>query len=257
MKKTYLETILRILAFLSGAGLLIWFCIPIFWGVFHIGNGAGILFSILLMAGGIWYVPLRDWMERSIHVRGFRILRRAFWGCVAACAAWAIFLTVCMLSPAPAPPENATVVVLGCKVGSAALNARIDAAANYLRAHPDATAVASGGLGTAETQPEAKAIRDGLERRGISPERILLEGNSTTTKENIAFARAIIEREGLNPEIVVITEQYHEYRALHIAARQGITAYAVPAQTPWYILSASYGRELFALTKFFLFPWMK
>ncbi|MFR2561565.1 MAG: hypothetical protein ACLS8R_01745 [Anaeromassilibacillus sp.] len=47
------------------------------------------------------------------------------------------------------------------------------------------------------------------------------------------------------------------FRALQLAQQQGITAYAFPAKTPWYLLSASYGRELLALTKFFLFPWME
>ena len=46
------------------------------------------------------------------------------------------------------------------------------------------------------------------------------------------------------------------FRALQIAQEHRVTAYAVPAKTPWYILSASYGRELLALTKFYLFPWL-
>lgn len=252
MKRTWFARVLRILSFLMGAGLLIWFCMPIPWQVLNVGNAAGILFGALLIAGSLWYVPLCRWMERSKHARGLRMLRRVFWAVAAFCTAWAAFLTGCMLWTTPVPPENATVVVLGCKVSSAALSARIDAAADYLRAHPNAVAVASGGLGTEGAQTEAAAIRAGLERRGISPDRVLLEEQSRDTRENIAFSRAIIEREGLNPSLAIVTEQYHIYRAVHLAEQQGAAAYGVPATTPWYILSASYGRELFALTKFFL-----
>lgn len=258
MKKKTLKMIGQVILFLLGTGLLVWFCIPIFWGVFHIGNGMGICFSLLLMAGALWYVPIRNGMEQSAHARGFRILRRGLWTCFTLCMVWFAFLTACMVVPQPAPPEepNGTVVVLGCKIGSAALNARIDRAADYLRAHPELKAVASGGFDDDLQLSEGEAMKRGLIYRGIAEHRIFVEGNSADTKQNIAFTRAVIEENGLADELVIVTEQYHEYRAVQIARRQGLSASAVPAETPWYILSASYGRELLALTKFFVFPWL-
>lgn len=256
MKRTRNEKVISALAFCAGGGLFLWFCIPLFWGVFHVGNGGGMLFSLLLMAGGIWYVPLRNRMECAKHAKPLRILRRFCWGILAACCAWALFLTGCMLWPTPAPSGGGTAVILGCKVGSAALQSRIDTAAEYLHSHPDAVAIASGGQGSGEWISEAEAIRSGLEQHGISSSRIYLEDQSTNTKENLANSRKMIEEEALEPTCILITERYHMFRALQLARQQGITAYAVPAKTPWYILSASYGRELLALTKFFLFPGM-
>ena len=128
MKRTHKEKITSVLALCAGAGLFIWFCIPLFWGVFHVGNGGGILFSLFLIAGGIWYVPLRSRMEQAKHAKPLRVLRRSCWGILAVCFAWAAFLTGCMLWPTPSPSGSGTVVILGCKVGSAALQARIDAA---------------------------------------------------------------------------------------------------------------------------------
>ena len=55
MKRTHKEKITSVLALCAGAGLFIWFCIPLFWGVFHVGNGGGILFKPFLLDGGIWY----------------------------------------------------------------------------------------------------------------------------------------------------------------------------------------------------------
>lgn len=256
MKRTCRESVLSFLAFGAGVGLCIWFCIPLFWGVFHVGNGGGILFSLFLIAGSIWYVPLRNRMERSKHARAFRLFRRISWTGLAICAAWAIFLTGCMLWPVPAQSGEGTVVILGCKDGSAALQTRIDTAADYLNAHPDTVAVASGGLGAKEWRSEAEAIRSGLEQRGISSERVYLEDQSTNTKENLAYTCEILKSQSLNPTIIIVTERYHMFRALQIAQEHRVTAYAVPAKTPWYILSASYGRELLALTKFYLFPWL-
>ena len=57
MKRTCRESVLSFLAFGAGVGLCIWFCIPLFWGVFHVGNGGGILFSLFLIAGSIWCTP--------------------------------------------------------------------------------------------------------------------------------------------------------------------------------------------------------
>lgn len=254
MGQTHKEKGISALALLVGTGLLVWFCIPLFWGVFHVGNGGGILFALFLIAGGLWYVPLRNRMERAKHAGTFRLLRRICWGGLALCTAWAILLTVCMLWPLPSPEGEGTVVILGCKDGSAALQARIDAAADYLHSHPGTVAIASGGLGEKEWRPEAEAIRSGLEQRGIASSRVYLETQSTNTKENLSYSYAIISSEPLNPTLILVTERYHMFRAIRIARQQGIAAYAVPAKTPWYLLSASYGRELLALTKFFLFP---
>lgn len=91
MKRTHKEKITSVLALCAGAGLFIWFCIPLFWGVFHVGNGGGILFSLFLIAGGIWYVPLRSRMEQAKHAKPLRVLRRSCWGILAVCFAWAAF----------------------------------------------------------------------------------------------------------------------------------------------------------------------
>ncbi len=44
--------------------------------------------------------------------------------------------------------------------------------------------------------------------------------------------------------IAIITEYYHEFRAGRLADELGMRSYAVCAETPWYIFSSSYGREI-------------
>ena len=89
-----------------------------------------------------------------------------------------------------APAENGEyVIVLGAQVRgevpTLVLSARIRAAAEYLKEHPQAIAVASGGKGSGESISEAEAIHRGLVRLGIAEERILLEDKSTSTAENL------------------------------------------------------------------------
>ena len=77
-------------------------------------------------------------------------------------------------------PEDCTVVVLGCQVSASGeptvmLRDRIDAAYDYLTAHPESRCVASGGQNDNEPISEAACIRNTLAARGIDPDRILLE----------------------------------------------------------------------------------
>lgn len=98
-----------------------------------------------------------------------------------------------------APAEDGEyVIVLGAQVRgevpTLVLSARIRAAAEYLKEHPQAVAVASGGKGSGENISEAEAIRRGLVRLGISENRILLEDQSTSTAENLRFSAEVIQR---------------------------------------------------------------
>ena len=151
-------------------------------------------------------------------------------------------------------PKDATVVVLGSKVSgttpSADLRARIDAAAVYLKANPQAKCVVSGGQGAGELVTEASAMEKGLVLQGIDASRILTEDRSTTTVENLKNSLAVIKQNGLSSDLAIVTDEYHEFRAGKIAENLGAKSYAVCAQTPWYIFSACYARELLALTNF-------
>lgn len=147
------------------------------------------------------------------------------------------------------------VVVLGCKVQgtrpSLSLRYRIDAAVEYLKAHPGAKAVLTGGQGIGEDISEGQAMYDAMTAMGIPPERLLVENQSTTTKENLEFAKAYIDSK--NDSVVLVTTGYHMYRAKRIARRAGYeTLYGYSAKTVWYLVPADYIREALAIIKNFL-----
>lgn len=240
---------------LAAAGIF-WFCIPFFWNVFGVGNFSGLAICAAVLLACLFYPRIRVKCRESKKIKA---VWRAL--CILFCAGilWSAVLTGLMLSGAGnPPPEHAIVIVLGSKVNrtapSADLMVRIETAAGYLRAHPNANCVVSGGQGRGESVTEASVMKEYLVRMGVEGSRIAAEETSVSTQENFSHSLQILEEKGWSRDLAVVTDDYHQYRAARIAARQGAVPYAVPAPTPWYIFSACYMRELLALTKFLLIP---
>ena len=128
-------------------------------------------------------------------------------------------------------------LVLGAKVRitgpSASLWDRIDAAADYLKAHPDTIAIVSGGQGDDEPWTEAEVMYAELVYAGIEPERIWIEDKATSTWENLNFTLALIEeRTGSRPDTLgILSSEYHLFRASLFARECGVGFVGVPART--------------------------
>ena len=160
--------------------------------------------------------------------------------------------------PESGQPVDA-VIVLGAGVNgstpSVALQTRIDAAADYLAAHPDIPAVLSGGQGPGEHISEAQAMFNALTARGIDPERLILEEASTNTRENLENSLALLP-DASRSRIAVVTNDFHMARVrLLMTAYSSEQVVQVPAELPWWWLSANYYvRESFAVVKDALWP---
>lgn len=150
------------------------------------------------------------------------------------------------------------VIVLGAGVNgetpSAALWSRIRAAEAYLETRPDIPVVLSGGQGAGEAISEAEAMRRALWTEDEAENaRLLLEERSTNTAENFRFSKELLEERGLETEtavIAVVTNDFHCFRAHMIARKQGLRTIDVPAELPWWWLTANYYlREAFAVVK--------
>lgn len=142
-------------------------------------------------------------------------------------------------------------LVLGAGVNgtepSLALKSRLDAAYEYLDAHPESVAIVSGGQGIGEDITEAKCMYDYLVAKGISADRIWQEDKSTSTRENFLFSLDLIaQKTGQTAtELNVVSNEFHLYRAGKIAENLGLTAHGIPAKTPNPILLASFSiREI-------------
>ncbi len=137
-------------------------------------------------------------------------------------------------------------VVLGAKVNSTEpsviLQERIDAAFDYLRAHPDTVAVLSGGQGPDEGISEAQCMFEQLTAMGISADRLWLEEASTSTWENIRFSLELIaEKTGTGVESVgLVTSDFHLLRAGIFARDCGVESIGIPARTGNYLHYVNY-----------------
>lgn len=235
---------------LAGLCLLgaLFFLLPLAGGILHFGM---LWPAAVLLAGA---AALR-WPEALRRLLRPRWLRRALSLMAAVCAA-AILVTLGKMAAAagnrPAADVPCTVVVLGCQVledgrPSLMLQGRVQAAYDYLAAHPDAVCIASGGQNGTEPESEARCIRQALADRGIGEDRILLEERSRSTEENLAFSAAIIREQGLPTAAVIASDSFHQLRAAVWAERNGLTPYAASCAGPWFLTAGYWAREAAAL----------
>ena len=142
-------------------------------------------------------------------------------------------------------------LILGCRVRGdepePTLAMRIEKADEFLSEHKNTIAICCGGIvHPDQTKSEAEAIKDGLVKAGIEESRILLEDQSTTTKENFSNAKKIIDGMKLQkePKIAFLSSEFHLMRSLYIAKRTGVAVRSVPAPSPKEQKIKNYIREL-------------
>jgi len=218
----------------------------------NLGTVTGLIISLLLMAYAVWMPSIHRWLYRLWHGRMGKTFLCVCLSLVALTLAATVAATACMIHAVGKQNEEAPVaVVLGCAVigerPSQMLSGRIDAAYHYLVAHPQSVAVLSGGQGHGENISEAECMRRELVMRGIAHDRLYLEDRSTSTQENLSFTLDILEREQLGKDVVIVTNEFHQYRAARMARALGLTPSACIANTPSYLLPTYYLRELYAI----------
>ena len=152
------------------------------------------------------------------------------------------------------------------------LKLRLDKAIEYLENNERTKAVLSGGRGADEPCEEALVMGNYMTKRGINPDRLLLELQSKDTSENIIYSMALIEdqkerRLKTNPKLAlapgpalpaerkpstigILTNDFHLYRALQRAKKEGVEgAYGIAAKTPPFLIAHLYVREFFAVIR--------
>lgn len=112
------------------------------------------------------------------------------------------------------------------------LQDRIEEAYRQLSSDQELICIVSGGKGDAENLSEAQCMFNELTAMGISPERIWLEAQATTTVENFSCSLALIEEKtGSRPvQIGVLSSDFHLHRALMFAEEAQVRA--IPIYAP-------------------------
>ena len=173
---------------------------------------------------------------------------------IAACYAVAIgIFLVCgfLMARASSQGENVeadAVIVLGAAVHGDkvtwVLENRLNTAMEYMKEHPNAICVVSGGQGAGESVTEASAMKKYMVERGVDANRIYTEEKAKNTMENFENSKVIIDEVvGNNARIVFVTTNFHVYRAGMVAREQGVNAVGIPAEDVWYLRLNNFLRE--------------
>lgn len=243
----------------GGVGFLLFFAPILLGGIFNIGTIAGLLFFGGLLAWGLFRPKLLPALQTLRKTKKGRLFTSLF--CVLFCCGLllaAVESALMVRAAVNGPPEDVpvTVVVLGCRVRgtapSKAMRQRLAAAEAFLRDRPDAVCILSGGKGEDEEIAEADCMYRELTAAGIDPGRLYREDRSTSTRENFLFSQSIIKDNGLPEAVVVVTNEYHQYRAGLIAKALGLTTYAISAPSGVGLLPTYWAREWFGI----LYEWI-
>lgn len=124
---------------------------------------------------------------------------------------------------------------------------RIDKAISvYEKCEVKPVLIPSGGQGADEDISEAEAMASYLREHGIPEEHIILEDRSTTTMENLANSKAIIDsRQG--KRIALVSSNYHVYRCLTYAKKIKMKCVGIGARVAWYYWPSALIREFVAV----------
>jgi uncharacterized SAM-binding protein YcdF (DUF218 family) len=138
------------------------------------------------------------------------------------------------------------VIVLGCQVvgeyASVPLLSRGYTAIRYLNRNPETKVVLSGGKGSGENISEAEALRRLMHENKVDKERIFLEERSRNTRENLLLSNELYNL--ADTHIVLVTSDYHMFRALSVAKKLGYTnVSALPSRSQRSVLPAFLVRE--------------
>lgn len=221
------------------AGICIVFAgIPLVYGEFDIGGTL-----LLVLAAAALAFPFL-WKQQGV-IRKVSVFLYSFGLAVF------IFLSGSMLYTAygkqPPIEGRQTVIVLGARVvgnrPSLMLARRLNIAATYLHANPEATCIVTGGQGADEIYPEAEVMKNYLVEKGIDPQRIIEEDQAVNTRQNIRLSQPLIPE---NSEgVVIITDNFHQKRASITAGTVGMTpVYHLSSMPPVELLPQYWLRDL-------------
>ena len=208
------------------------------------------VFGAVALSVGLFWGYLSEKIPKAVGYAAF--------GLVFVVVAVSIFLFSYGLSDTADYTEDA-VIVLGTGLRgeevSSSLKNRLDSAYEYYKKNPECVIVVSGGKGTQEQISEAEGMYRYLLSVGVPEDRMIKEPYSSSTQENFENSKALLDEyfDG-DYRICVISNDYHLFRAMHIAKDVGYSdASRCHGVTPWYLVIPSGIRETIVTAKTFVF----
>jgi uncharacterized SAM-binding protein YcdF (DUF218 family) len=107
--------------------------------------------------------------------------------------------------------------------------------------------IVSGGKGSDERVPEAEAMAAYLTERGFPADKLIQEDASRSTEENLRYCQAIMRRIKPGYRCIIVTSNYHVFRAAILARRIGLNGQVTGARTAGYYWPTAMLREFAAV----------
>lgn len=248
-------TLTRTLLTITGAIIIIDCAALITLGKINFGTVVPLTIGVIFVVHGLFWPRIQSFVKRRpLLKRGWY----ALWGLFGVwVVSFGVFIWVLQqqIEQSHQPlPELDAVIVLGSGTvdgkPTPTLAQRLDTAAPIITAQPQAIVITSGGVGFGRSRSEADIMASYLhEAHGIPFTRVLQEGQSTSTEENLAYSQELLVAQGssIKAPIAIVTSDFHIIRAAAIARHQGYTQpIPVASPTPLSIRYNSWFREYFA-----------
>lgn len=210
----------RLIAVLLGIVLVVWGLTVHNGRSYHEGNYAAMALGGLLILGAFFEGALK------------RLLPR--WCKIVLCCAFSLFALMLFALGLYGVYETATydedaAIVLGAGLigerPGTVLQKRLDVAVEYAVKNPKALIIVSGGQGADEAIRESEAMYRYLVSKGVAKERIVQEGESVNTWQNVLNSKAILDQRFTDGyRVCIITTDYHALRSAIVAKRIGVEA---------------------------------
>lgn len=228
--------------------MMIWYLIPVV--VAHVINSGNV-------CGIVVFMLIYQYARHFHQVNRFLILKHAKLGMlVLILVVVSLVLSISALSAiantSKTPQKKGTLVVLGCKVGSTMAKERIDAAVAYMKEHPEAYAIVTGGTGRDEYMSEAEYMREQMVYEGIDSSHIVMEQSARNTYENLKNSAVLVDEKNLNEHVIIVSNGFHLYRADLYASASHLTYDNLAAKTAWYLVPTYVTREMLAIIHLWL-----
>lgn len=239
--------------------MIIWIIITILCAVYGIcikSIGSGTRFYLVWFAMGITAFGCAISVQLGLWNELPNVAQKGIIAITVVVIAIFLFIEGCVVSMfgKAGVPDLDYVIVLGAQMKeegpSLVLKHRLDRAITYLKENPDTICIVSGGQGRNEPCTEAAGMKKYLVKNGISEDRILEEGKSLNTVQNMKYSVKFLDNRKKN--VGIITNNFHLFRAIRLARKQGIeNVYGISAKSTAFYLPNNMLREFFGIIKDF------
>ncbi len=241
---------MKVIFIILGTGIFINGIFLSLFANFNIGNMLTLMLGTFLLFLGMFEEKIKEHTEKGV----LKYIKRIALTLLVVELLFVATIAIYGTSDNATYKEDA-VIVLGAAVKgervTLPLQYRLDKAAEYHKKNPDALIIVTGGKGLQEDVTEAYAMEKYLLSKGVAENKIIKEEMATSTEENMAFSKEIVDTlfEG-EYSVLVITNRFHILRGVQMAKNAGFSSVThIGAPLQWYNLISCYLRESLALLK--------